>query len=108
MASIDELANKAGEAFSNAKPVVEGAVAAGAEKAAQFAKGADEWARGDHPVMEGAYESVGKAGEGFLDAVAGAANAAYEFLKDRADEVSGQDLDADGVVAGIEKVLARK
>ena len=38
--------------------------------------------------MEGAYETVGKAGEGFLDAVSGAASAAYDFLKDRADLVT--------------------
>jgi putative endopeptidase len=107
MASIGEFAGKAaetaGEAISKAKPVVEGAVAAGAKAAAGLAKSADEWASGEHPIMEGAYETVGKAGEGILGAVSGAANAAYDFLNDRVEDVSGMDLNDDGVVGGSGK-----
>lgn len=107
MASEDNFAGKtaksAGEAFSKAKPAVEGAMAAGARGAAKFAKGASDWASGDHPVMEGAYDAVGKAGEGILNVFSGATNAVYEFLKDRVEDASGKDLDADGVVGGSGK-----
>lgn len=94
MASLDDIREKAEAAIDQAKPFVEGAMSAGAE----FAERADEWARGEHPHAEGAFETVSGAAAGAVDAMANGANAAFEFIKDRVEEASGKDVDGDGQV----------
>lgn len=98
MASFDEIKDKAASAFEQAKPVVEGAVEAGKEKAVELAEKADEWASGDHPGADKAFETVGNVTEGAVNKIADGANAAYEFIKDKAEEASGKDIDGDGQV----------
>lgn len=97
MASMDDIREKAEAAIDQAKPLVEGAVNAGA----QFAQKADEWARSDRPAAETAFEAVSGAATGAVDLLADGANAAFEFIKDRVEEVSGKDLDGDGQVGKI-------
>ena len=99
MASLDEIREKAGAAIDQARPFVEGAMDAGAE----LVNRADAWASGEHPVADGAFNAVGGAASGAVDAMADGANAAYEFIKDRVEEVSGKDVDGDGLVGKIRR-----
>ena len=94
MAVLDDIREKAEAAMDQAKPFVDGAVKAGAD----FAEKADEWARSEHPHAEGAFEAVSGAASGAIDAMTDGANAAFEFIKDRVEEVSGKDVDGDGQV----------
>ena len=105
MASFDEIKDTIGkaaqgaqEAYEQAKPAVEGAVAAGKEKAAEFAEKADEWARQPHPEADKALEAVGTTAQGAIDAAAKGAEVAYEAIKNTIEEASGKDLDGDGQV----------
>lgn len=97
MAGLDDLQEKLGAAIDQAKPLVEGAMNAGA----QFAENADEWASGEHPVAEKAFEAASGATAGAVDLLADGANAAFEFIKDRVEEVSRIDIDGDGQVGKI-------
>lgn len=97
MASLDNLREKAEAAIEQAKPFVEGAVNAGA----QLAEKADEWASNERPVIEGAFETAGDAASGAVEKLADGANVAYEFVKDRLEEVSGKDIDGDGRIGKV-------
>ena len=97
MTSLDDFREKAEAAIDQAKPFIEGA----ANASAQFAEKADEWASEERPGVEGAFEAAGGAASGAIDVLAGGANAAYEFIKDRVEEVSGKDIDGDGQVGKI-------
>ena len=110
MASFDEIKEKAAAAIDRARPVVEGAVNAGMEKAAELTEKADEWANSGHPEVEKAYEAAGGAAQGAIDAVADGANAAYEFIKNKAEELSGKDVDGDGLIGtkAIEDAVAEE
>ena len=97
MASLDDFQEKVGAAIEQAKPFVEGAINAGA----QFAEKADEWASSDRPGVEGAFEAAGGVAAGAVEKLADGANVAYEFIKDRVEEVSRQDIDGDGQIGKI-------
>ncbi len=97
MSSLDDLRQKAEAAIDQAKPLVEGAMNAGA----QFAEKADEWASAEHPGIEGALDAASGVAAGAVDLMADGANAAYEFIKDRVEEASGKDVDGDGQVGKI-------
>jgi len=99
MAPLDDFKEKAEAAIDQAKPFVEGAINAGA----QFAEKADEWASSERPAVEGAFDAAGGAAAGAVDKLADGANAAYEFIKDRLEEVSGKDIDKDGQVGKIKR-----
>lgn len=98
MASFDEIKAKATAAIDQAAPVVEGAVSAGKEKVGEFAERADDWASGEHPHADKAFEAVSGVAEGAVNKVADGANVAYEFLKDKAEQATGKDVDGDGQV----------
>ena len=98
MASFDEIKDKAAAAFDQAKPVVEGAVATGKEKAAELVDAANEWASAERPGADKAVEVMGVVAEGAVDKMADGANAAYELMKDAAERASGKDIDGDGQV----------
>lgn len=97
MAPLDDFQEKIGAAIDQAKPLVEGAINAGA----QLAEKADKWAGGEHPGVEGAYGAAGDVAAGAVDMLADGANAAYEFIKDRIEEATGTDIDGDGQVGTI-------
>lgn len=97
MASLDDFQEKVGAAIDQAKPFVEGAVNAGAK----FAEKADEWASGAHPVADKTFEAASNAAAGMVDRLADGANIAYEFVKDKVEEVSGKDIDGDGQIGKI-------
>ena len=98
MASMDDIRDKAEAAIDQAKPVVDGAK----DATAKFAENAEAWASGEHPKADKAFEAVsgavGGVASGAVDAMANGANAAFEFIKDRAEELTGKDVDDDGYV----------
>ena len=98
MASFDEIQDKAAAAIDQAKPVVEGAIAAGKQKAGELVEKTNEWANAEHPGADKAFEAISGVAGGAVNKVADGANAAYEFVKNRAEEVSGKDVDGDGQV----------
>lgn len=99
---LDEIIGKAADAIDKAKPVVEGAISAGADKAGELAEKADNWASGEHPHVDKAYNALsnalGNVTDGAVNAVADGANVAYEFVKNKAEEVSRKDIDGDGKI----------
>ena len=97
MAPLDDFKEKVEAAIDQAKPFVEGAMSAGEQIAAK----ADEWASSERPGLEGAFEAAGGAASGAVDLIADGANAVYEFIKDKAEELSGQDVDGDGQIGKI-------
>lgn len=99
MASLDDFQEKVGAAIDQAKPFVEGAIKAGA----QFAEKADELTSGEIPGAADAIEAAGGVASSAVDKLADGANVAYEFIKDRLEEVSGKDIDGDGQVGQIKR-----
>ena len=102
MAPLDEIIGKAAGAIDKAKPVVEGAISAGANKAGELAEKADNWASGEHPNADKVYNALGEVADGAVNAVADGANVAYEFVKNKAEEVSRKDIDGDGRIGKTE------
>ena len=87
MASFDEIKQQAEKVAGVAK-----------EKATEFTEAASEWASQERPGLDKAFESVSGVAAGAVDKVAGGADAVYEALKNKAEEISGKDVDGDGLV----------
>ena len=84
--------------FEEVKQVVSDTAEAAKDKAVQFTEKADDWARKPHPEMEKAAEAVGSAADGAIDKMAQGADAVYSAFKNKVEEISGMDVDDDGLV----------
>ena len=87
MPTFDEVKEQAGKAA--------GAVA---DTAYNLAEKASDWTSEPHPGADKAFDAVSGAAGGAVDKIADGANAAYEFIKNKAEEASGIDTDGDGEI----------